>query len=48
MKYSMKKFNIEIQDENITRNGIKAIVDFYRTLAIDEQQLQMMLLCYIT
>jgi len=33
----MTKINIEIHDEKITDRGINAIIDFYHTLAIDEQ-----------
>ena len=32
----MMKFEIEIQDENLTQKGIRAIIDFYRSLAVSE------------
>lgn len=31
----MNKINIELHDEAITQKGVDAIIDFYRTLAID-------------
>src|SRR4029079_9066307 len=34
----MKKIDIEIQDKEITQKGVDAIIDFYRTLAIDEKK----------
>lgn len=34
----MYKFESEIQDENITRLGTSAIIDFYKTLSIDSLQ----------
>jgi len=34
----MKKIRIDIQNEDITQKGVRAIIDFYRALAIDEQR----------
>ena len=34
----MKKIDVEIQDKEITKKGVDAIIDFYHTLAIDEKR----------
>jgi predicted GNAT family acetyltransferase len=35
----MSKITIELNDQEITELGVKAIIDFYRTMAIDQLQL---------
>ncbi len=36
----MSKFIVELQDQEITEIGVDAIIDFYRTMAIDQLQLR--------